>query len=48
MMECDLSMYFEKAGDLWWAKSKDGRHSLPILFCPICGRRLDDSGSPEE
>lgn len=37
-MKCDLSMYFEKVGDSWWARSRDGQHALPILYCPICGR----------
>lgn len=38
--ELTMDMFFDKVGDLWMARSKDGEVALPILFCPFCGQRM--------
>lgn len=45
MADCDLSNFFTRVGDIWVLEGKDGL-VLPILFCPICGKRLN--GEREE
>lgn len=44
-MECALEDWFEKIGDLYYMRSKDGEHTLPVLFCPLCGRKMVGEGS---
>ena len=36
---CDLSEFFDKVGEFWVFRAKDGR-TLPVLFCPFCGERI--------
>ena len=38
--ELTMDMFFDKVGDLWMARSKDGEVALPVLFCPFCGQRM--------
>ena len=38
---CDMSDFFERAGEVWAIRSRDGERMLPVLFCPFCGNRIE-------
>ena len=35
-----LHIYFKKSGKWWYAEGTDGT-VIPILFCPVCGRKVE-------
>ena len=37
--ECDLSDVFEKVGDVYIVRDRNGR-PIPMLYCPMCGERI--------
>ena len=38
---CDnLDKYFKKSGRWWYTEGTDGM-AIPILFCPVCGKRIN-------
>ena len=39
-MACDLSDFFEEKGGVYFMRAKDGE-VFPVLFCPLCGERID-------
>ncbi len=46
-MSCDLSNFFERSGKWWFARGKDGE-VIPILFCPVCGKKIDYDSENKE
>lgn len=37
---CDLSNWFANVGGIWMMTGNDGT-TLPILYCPFCGERIE-------
>ena len=38
---CDMSDFFERVGEVWAIRTRDGKQMLPVLFCPFCGNKIE-------
>lgn len=41
--KCNLDGVFEKVGELYVVRNIKGE-PIPVLFCPMCGQKIDYDG----